>query len=48
MKDKREKAGTVTNPGVDLLLRLAPQPSSYNPLVAEWKNREKIELKAAR
>ncbi|KAF4737754.1 hypothetical protein FOZ62_014162 [Perkinsus olseni] len=35
MKDKREKAGTITNPGVDLLLRLAPQPDAYNPLFTE-------------
>ncbi|KAF4719678.1 Lysophosphatidylcholine acyltransferase 2 [Perkinsus olseni] len=47
MKDKREKAGTITNPGVDFLLRLAPQPDTYNPLFTEWKHRRKIELKAA-
>ncbi|KAF4745973.1 hypothetical protein FOZ63_004475, partial [Perkinsus olseni] len=42
MKDKREKAGTITNPGVDLLLRLAPQPDTYNPLFTEWKHRPSV------
>ncbi|KAF4673927.1 Lysophosphatidylcholine acyltransferase 2 [Perkinsus chesapeaki] len=32
MKEGREKAGTITNPGVDLLLRLHPQPTINNPL----------------
>ncbi|KAF4689111.1 Lysophosphatidylcholine acyltransferase 2 [Perkinsus olseni] len=42
MKDKREKAGTITNPGVDFLLRLAPQPDTYNPLFTEWKHRPSV------